>query len=326
MNIYDISARAGVSIATVSRVLNGSRKVSEATRRKITDIIEETGYAPGTGRQKRPMDARTVGVLCTSLLPRSNAVTVEKLIRKFHSAGYDTDLALCGSALADKRRAVEHFTDKKINALIIQGADFMEYKAADNAYLAAAAARFPIVLLNAFLDAPGVYCALCDLTSAIQSVTDALIKKGRRRPMFLFPAMSEHYLLMLEGFQNTCAANGIESPPEYVHLCPDPDSAQAYVRAMLSGGLQADAAVTTDDASAAAVLRAAKEAGLSLPDDFEATGCGMSRIAAFSLTPFITINCREEELCAHAVSCVTNLSKGAETATKTVFPAMIVNN
>ena len=46
MNIYDISRRAGVSIATVSRVLNNSPHVSEATRKKVMAVIEGTGYVP----------------------------------------------------------------------------------------------------------------------------------------------------------------------------------------------------------------------------------------------------------------------------------------
>ena len=46
MNIYDISKKAGVSIATVSRVLNDSAKVSAATRQRVLDVIKETNYMP----------------------------------------------------------------------------------------------------------------------------------------------------------------------------------------------------------------------------------------------------------------------------------------
>ena len=46
MNIYDISQKAGVSIATVSRVLNGSEKVSEKTRKKVLAVMEENSYTP----------------------------------------------------------------------------------------------------------------------------------------------------------------------------------------------------------------------------------------------------------------------------------------
>lgn len=46
MNIYDISKQAGVSIATVSRVLNGSDKVSPSTREKVLQVIEQNSYTP----------------------------------------------------------------------------------------------------------------------------------------------------------------------------------------------------------------------------------------------------------------------------------------
>ena len=46
MNIYDVSNKAGVSIATVSRVLNGNAKVSSATRNKVLDAMKELDYTP----------------------------------------------------------------------------------------------------------------------------------------------------------------------------------------------------------------------------------------------------------------------------------------
>ena len=46
MNIYNVSEKAGVSIATVSRVLNGNTNVSDKTRKKVLDVIEEFGYTP----------------------------------------------------------------------------------------------------------------------------------------------------------------------------------------------------------------------------------------------------------------------------------------
>ena len=46
MNIYDISKVAGVSIASVSRVINGAENVSEKTRKKVLDVIDQYGYTP----------------------------------------------------------------------------------------------------------------------------------------------------------------------------------------------------------------------------------------------------------------------------------------
>ena len=66
MNIYDISKVAGVSIASVSRVINGAENVSEKTRKKVLDVIDQYGYTPnayarGLGRGSM----KTIGIMCS---------------------------------------------------------------------------------------------------------------------------------------------------------------------------------------------------------------------------------------------------------------------
>ncbi|MFR8494064.1 MAG: LacI family DNA-binding transcriptional regulator [Mediterraneibacter gnavus] len=66
MNIYDISQKAGVSIATVSRVLNGSEKVSEKTRKKVLAVMEENSYTPNAFARSLGLNSmHTVGILCS---------------------------------------------------------------------------------------------------------------------------------------------------------------------------------------------------------------------------------------------------------------------
>ena len=66
MNIYDISKKAGVSIATVSRVLNDSAKVSAATRQRVLDVIRETNYMPNAFARSLGLNSMyTVGLLCS---------------------------------------------------------------------------------------------------------------------------------------------------------------------------------------------------------------------------------------------------------------------
>lgn len=69
MNIYDVSREANVSAATVSRVINGSSKVSPATRKKVLDVIHKSGYIPNAFAQGLSHDTmRTVGILCVDPL------------------------------------------------------------------------------------------------------------------------------------------------------------------------------------------------------------------------------------------------------------------
>lgn len=65
MTIYDISEKAGVSIATVSRVLNGSPNVSDKTREKVLDIMERYGYTPNAFARGLGLNTmRTIGIMC----------------------------------------------------------------------------------------------------------------------------------------------------------------------------------------------------------------------------------------------------------------------
>ena len=65
MTIYDISEKAGVSIATVSRVLNGSANVSEETRQKVLDVIEKYEYTPNAFARGLGLNTmRTIGIMC----------------------------------------------------------------------------------------------------------------------------------------------------------------------------------------------------------------------------------------------------------------------
>ena len=65
MTIYDISEKAGVSIATVSRVLNGSNNVSEKTKKKVLDVINQYEYTPNAFARGLGLNTmKTIGIMC----------------------------------------------------------------------------------------------------------------------------------------------------------------------------------------------------------------------------------------------------------------------
>ena len=66
MNIYDVSEHAGVSIATVSRVLNGNPNVSEKTREKVLKVMDELGYTPNVFARGLGLNTmQTIGIMCS---------------------------------------------------------------------------------------------------------------------------------------------------------------------------------------------------------------------------------------------------------------------
>ncbi len=66
MNIYDVSEKAGVSIATVSRVLNGNPNVSDRTRSRVLKVMDELGYTPNVFARGLGLGTiQTVGIMCS---------------------------------------------------------------------------------------------------------------------------------------------------------------------------------------------------------------------------------------------------------------------
>ena len=97
MTIYDISEKAGVSIATVSRVLNGSPNVSDKTREKVLDIMERYGYTPNAFARGLGLNTmRTIGIMCADSSDPYLAKAVYYIEQKLRLNGYDSLLCCTG--------------------------------------------------------------------------------------------------------------------------------------------------------------------------------------------------------------------------------------
>lgn len=108
MNIYDISRKAGVSIATVSRVLNGSDKVREATKQKVLAVMNETDYTPNVFARGMGLNSmRTIGIMCPDVSDAYTANSVYYAEQNLRAFGYDTLLICSGYELENKKKVFE---------------------------------------------------------------------------------------------------------------------------------------------------------------------------------------------------------------------------
>ena len=120
MNIYDVSERAGVSIATVSRVLNGNPNVSEKTRNRVLEIMDELGYTPNVFARGLGLNTmKTVGIMCSDSSDPYLANAIYYLERELRSHGYDSILCCTGTSLENKRQYFELLLSKRVDAMIL---------------------------------------------------------------------------------------------------------------------------------------------------------------------------------------------------------------
>jgi LacI family transcriptional regulator/LacI family asc operon transcriptional repressor len=323
MNIYDISKKAGVSIATVSRVMNGSDKVSEKTRKKILDIMKETGYTPNAFARGLTFNTmKTIGLLCADCSDHFLATAISYLEKGFRSNGYDCILCCTGNELATRKNYLKLILSKKVDAVVLIGSTFIESDAKNNQYLIDASEEVPVVCINGFLDSPNIYCTLCDDSDAIFQVTSRLIQDGFQKPLFLYRSASYSGLRKLDGFQRACQKAGIELSEKQV-LCYN--SSINETRDLLlnyyDNEFSFDSVVAGDDELGVSTIKFAKEKGFSIPDDFSVTGYNNSKTGVCCEPELSTIDNKLEFICTNTVQSVMNLFEGQNVPRKTMVSA-----
>lgn len=320
MNIYDISKEAGVSIATVSRVLNNSNNVSKKTRAKIQAIIAANNFKP-TKPGKKKYHNRIVGILCNSLSNTKTAKIIEALTGKLNKFGYQILLS-CADNLPDKKTALSRLNDSNPTAIIIEGTDFLAYDNSDNNYILQVAENVPIILLNSYIEHTNIYSIVCDEGSIIFSLTEEFIKQRKTQVLFLFSSMSAYSAPLLNAFNHAYFVHNIETTPWQQHLCVRSfEDGYKYVETLIKTEKHIDAVIATNDIIAAGAKKALLNNGILVPADVEVIGIGNTSLSnAFN---FSSINCKENEIIDSALKTFESIINKTHTPSRVTLPAEI---
>ena len=161
MTIYDISKKAGVSIATVSRVLNGSENVRPSTRKKVMDVIDKYDYTPNAFARGMGLHSlKTIGILCADSSDLFLAKAVYFLEQELQANGYESLLCCTGYNPDIKKNYLNLILSKKVDSIILVGSHFIGFNEDENQYIKDVSTQVPIMLLNASFDHPNVYSTL----------------------------------------------------------------------------------------------------------------------------------------------------------------------
>lgn len=299
MNIYDIAQLAGVSIATVSRVVNDSPRVSEKTKNKVRAIMEENGYTPNVFARGLGLDSmKTIGIMCPDVADAYMATAVAHLESRMHEHGYDCILCCTGYEQAAKEKYVSLLLAKRIDALIMVGSVYAGSGDNDSLiqYVRDAAKTVPVFLINGYLDNENVYCAYGDDYKATFDVTSQMIERGRKRILFLCDSHSYSATQKLEGYESALKSHGL----------PVLGDLKLYVKNRIHSvrdillerrDLNFDSVVATDDGLAVGAIKYANSKLLKIPEDICITGFNNSALSICSDPELSSVDNKVEELC-----------------------------
>ena len=303
MNIYDIAELAGVSIATVSRVLNDSPNVAEKTKLRVRGIMEEQGYVPSGFSRRLGMNAlKTIGLICPDAADDYMAKAVACLEGSLRSHGYDCLLYCSGYGYEDCRFAVSAMLRRQVDALVLVGSVYADDDPDSERvnYIREAAKQAPVFLINGYVRGEDVCCAVCDDYEASYSAAAEMIASGRRKILFLTDMDTVSTNLKRQGCQAALAEAGLT-------LCGDVNVGlsnqinQTCGHLLRMPALDVDGIFAANDALASGALKYAKQKGLSVPGDLCIIGYNNSELSVCCDPELSTIDSREQRLCQIAV-------------------------
>jgi LacI family transcriptional regulator len=264
--IRDVARRAQLSVATVSRALNGFENVSEQARERITAAVAELGYVPHAGARSLSLARNNaIGVVLPDLHGEFFSEIMRGMDREASRRGYLlllSNLHSGGPQAANALRAMHG----RVDGLIVMA----PHLSADE--LAAALPKgLPSILINT-RGGSGQHPAIhLDNTAGVRAVVDHLASVGRKRLVHIAgPVTNIDAQERESAFRAAVAEHGLEGLVVTGDF--EMDSGEAAIRHLIDNGATFDAVFAANDNMAIGALEALRSAGKSVPEDIAMVG------------------------------------------------------
>lgn len=328
MTIYDISKKAGVSIATVSRVLNGSDKVRPATKKKVMDIIEKYDYTPNAFARGMGLHSlKTIGILCADSSDLFLAKAVYYLQQELQTNGYESLLCCTGYNLDIKKNYLDLILSKKVDGIILVGSNFIGTNEEENQYIKDVSSQIPIMLLNAAFDYPNVYSTLCDDYTAMFEAASSMLNAGIRDILYLYDSDSYSGKKKLSGFKAAMKEHKIADYEKLIYFYDgDPQRVKDIAKFVdpIAKKTPFHGVIAADDALAIGVIKSAQKWGIRIPEDLSVIGYNNSMLTCCCTPELTSIDNRLETQTHQLVQTLLGVLSGEEMPKRSVFSGKLI--
>jgi DNA-binding LacI/PurR family transcriptional regulator len=270
--IYDVAKLAGLSIATVSRVINSPEQVNETTRKKVLQIIDEIGYIPKVEARARAIHGtRRIGVLTPFFTAPSFVERLRGIAFVIGATNFELIVYTVDSKVRLQDYLVSLALTRNLDGLIIMSLPFSETDA--KRLIAHQVKTVVIEYEQEFFSSVKI-----DNTGGGKIAARYLTGKGHRRLGFIGEINPPDYairpaLARLNGFKEGLAEHHIQLTDEFIRSSPiDQESSLRSAYELIQLEQRPTAIFAAADIQAMAVIKAAKEAGLHIPQDVAVLG------------------------------------------------------
>lgn len=292
--IKQVAARAGVSSATVSHVINGTRYVSETVREQVQKAMDELGYRPNAlARSLRSGITHTLGLILPDSANPFFAEVGHSIETAAFEAGYSVILCNTENDFEKESLYMDVLTKKQVDGII-----FVTTGERSDSLKNLVEMKIPTVVMDR--DFPGLELdvVLADNLQGGVLATQHLISLGHKRiGCIAGPSSINPSSRRLAGYRRALQAAGLVVEPELITNGDfHPESGWEVGHAMLSKQNAPTAIFACNDLMAMGALRAATELGLRVPDDLALVGYDDIELASYTNPPLTTIKQPKSEM------------------------------
>lgn len=288
VTIKDVAKAAGVSVATVSRVLNNSSAVSDETAAAVNEVIKQMGYSPNfLGRNLRKCETNKILVI----LPSTEQTFYGEIIRGMQDAAspdYDILLSTSYSYLGTEMRLMEMLFNRTVDAAVLMGTRI------DANTLNDLNKRYSIALCCERSEGADVLTVTIDNEAAAYDAVSAFLKRGKRRIGLVTTAGVSEALSSADrekGYVRALAEYGIEKNEEYIYRCSYEyqDGFEAF-KYFMSLPEPPEAVFCVSDLLAVGVIKQASRYGIAIGSELEVCGFDNTSLSEMYIPGITTVS------------------------------------
>lgn len=334
VTIYDIAREAGVSPATVSRVINGTARVSMKKARIINDLIEKYDFRPNViARSLLKKESKSFGVILPHVENPFFASLFIEIESRAMAHGFSTILcnSKYGSFGADYEQESAYLNlllDRQVDGIVFAGGRVNEAKVPQAIVdeMNRVHAKVPLVLVNGTIKGVNCHVVRSAESEGILQAVGHLVSLGHRKIGFAggistITSTSEK----IKAFREACAAYEIKASPKWIAYGSfDVESGIAVAEKILSGPDRPTALIAINDLVAIGVMKKAAELGISVPDDLSVIGYDDTYLCELVTPALTSISHNLREIARRAVDeLVFGASKAGQSKETVIKPELI---
>ncbi|MBT2721153.1 LacI family DNA-binding transcriptional regulator [Bacillus sp. ISL-46] len=309
VTVVDVAKKAGVSVATVSRVLNSNYMVTKEKRDKVLKAIAELGYVPKTTvRNEKGTEKKVIVVVAAAI--------IHEIIAGIQDFGEQHDYEIIISYHASQTKSSQPWsflTKEQLGGLIILNMLF------DDQELLEISEKVPVVQCSQYSSIPNAFTVTVDDENATYHAVTHLIETGKRNiafvglgsedgDVYISPNFSKNRYI---GYRRALEDNGIEFNPDLVKYGDySYESGAQTAKELLEQQIPLDGVFCVTDNMAVACLNTFKEAGYRIPEDIAVCGFDNQEISEMTNPKLTTVDQPFYEIGYESMRMLESIIKG----------------